>query len=166
MLRRARRGEAAASGSSGVQGDGMAGDEDLEPESEAVPAWTLSVVEVMRVASALYGGKRAEMESLEADAYALEQRDSTKAAAAAAATLDNEEKPAIIQGGALTPSAKEALCEVFEVSPQAAKLIAAWLKPQGGTPASSQREFLKQVCIDCWARNLDLVKNIFWRFML
>ena len=165
MLRRARRGEAAASGSSGVQGDGMAGDEDLEPESEAVPAWTLSVVEVMRVASALYGGKRAEMESLEADAYALEQRDSTKAAVAAT-TLDNEDEPAIIQRGVLTPSAKEALCEVFEVSPQAAKLIAAWLKPQGGTPASSQREFLKQVCIDCWARNLDLVKNIFWRFML
>lgn len=73
------------------------------------------------MASSLYGGKRAEMEMIENYARVLFTPPTLDEDSARLSLLDEDSR-------AMSSAARDALCEVFEVIPQAARHLAAWLE--------------------------------------
>jgi hypothetical protein len=107
-----------------------------------LPAWLTCMAEVIFISSALYGGKLSEL--LERKSRDLFIQD------AMPMETDNRQTVSLVDESssngtkALTAAAKDAMCEVFEVFPEAARHVASWTSsPQ--TPAVKARDFVKQI---------------------
>lgn len=95
--------------------------DDVSTFNAPLPIWLRGMGEVIRMASSLYGGKRAEMEVMENYARVLFTPPTLDEDSARLSLLDEDSR-------AMSSAARDALCEVFEVVPQAARHLAAWLE--------------------------------------